>query len=351
MLEHLYDGGYMMAPLVVCSIIALAVILDRFLAFRRYAAVDNRSLRAQVMRHIWQDEIDKAALLCSQTPGPISAVLLAGVQAYQSAQDRESSIPITVTVKEAMDDYAIHALSAVEKRFSVLSTIGNAAPLMGMTGTVTGMIASFAAMSEGGVNNSAVAGGISEALITTAGGLIVALIAVIPYNYFNSLSDSVDLEIEEVKAQFVDTVAEGSLSMSRARNLRRQRKRNDSVPVDAFSDIAFLIIIFFLVATTLSKTSGFETELPSSKDGESKSETQVPMIELINQQILYNDQPIEFAQLRETLTSLKLGEQDDSSKRLIKLKSAPTVTYEQYYPIWALIAQSGGVVALVKEKK
>ena len=81
---------------------------------------------------------------------------------------------------------------------------------MGMTGTVTGMIASFAAMAEGGVNNSAVAGGISEALITTAGGLIVALIAVIPYNYFNARSDSVDLEIEEVKAQFVDTIAKAS---------------------------------------------------------------------------------------------------------------------------------------------
>ena len=101
--------------------------------------------------------------------------MLAGLQAYETASQRESSIPVTVTVKEAMDDYAIHALSAVEKRFAVLSTIGNAAPLMGMTGTVTGMIASFAAMSEGGVNNSAVAGGISEALITTAGGLIVAL--------------------------------------------------------------------------------------------------------------------------------------------------------------------------------
>ena len=86
MLEHLYNGGYMMAPLVICSIIALAVILDRFLAFRRYDSIDNRSLRAQVMRHIWQGEVDQAALLCANTPGPISAVLLAGIQSYQSAQ-------------------------------------------------------------------------------------------------------------------------------------------------------------------------------------------------------------------------------------------------------------------------
>lgn len=211
MFDKLYQGGYMMAPLVVCSIIALAVILDRWMAFRRYQAIDNRSLRARVMEYIWEGDVDKAALLCARTPGPVSAVLLAGVQAYDSARERiaagNTSVPLTVTVKESMDDYAIHAISAVEKRFAVLSTIGNAAPLMGMTGTVTGMIASFAAMSSGTVDNNAVAAGISEALITTAGGLIVALIAVIPFNYFSSKSDGVDLEIEEVKAQFVDTVA------------------------------------------------------------------------------------------------------------------------------------------------
>jgi biopolymer transport protein ExbB len=181
------------------------------MAFRRYAAIDNRSLRSRVMEFIWEDEVDKAALLCARTPGPVSAVLLAGLQAYDGARERsqsgETAVPMTVTVKEAMDDYAIHAISAVEKRFALLSTIGNAAPLMGMLGTVTGMIASFAALEAGGVSSSAVAGGISEALITTAGGLAVALIAVIPYNYFNAKSDAVDLEIEEVKAQFVDTIA------------------------------------------------------------------------------------------------------------------------------------------------
>ena len=61
MLEHLYNGGYMMAPLVACGIIAMAVIIDRFLAFRRYASIDNRSLRAQVMEHVWEGEIEKAA--------------------------------------------------------------------------------------------------------------------------------------------------------------------------------------------------------------------------------------------------------------------------------------------------
>lgn len=211
MIEILLKGGYMMFPLTVCSIIAIGVVLDRFLAFRSYAGIDNRSLRARVMEYVWGGDLEKAALLCAKTPGPVSAVLLAGIQAFAKARERlsrgDNAIPTTVTVKEAMDDYSIHAVSAVEKRFGILSTIANAAPLMGMTGTVTGMIASFEAMKDGGVSNEAVAGGISEALITTAAGLVVALIAVIPYNYFNSKSDEVDLSIEEVKAQFVDTVA------------------------------------------------------------------------------------------------------------------------------------------------
>ena len=118
-----------------------------------------------------------------------------------------------------------------------------------------------------------------------------------------------------------------------------------------FSDIAFLIIIFFLVATTLSKTSGFDTELPSSKDGDSESTTEVPTIELMNEQILYNSEQLNLEQLREKLASLKLNEQEDQSKKLIKLKSGPNVIYENYYPVWALIARSGGIVTLVKEKK
>lgn len=210
MIDLLIKGGFMMPALLACSVVAIGVVLDRLLAFRSYESIDNRSLRARVMEHIWNDEIEEAALLCAKTPGPVSAVLLAGIQAYAAGRERQEAgntqMPLTVTVKEAMEDYSIQAISAVQKRFAILSTIGNAAPLMGMTGTVTGMIASFAALQDA-ANKAAVAQGISEALITTAAGLIIALIAVIPFNYFNSKSDEVDLEIEEVKSQFVETVA------------------------------------------------------------------------------------------------------------------------------------------------
>jgi biopolymer transport protein ExbB/TolQ len=99
-------------------------------------------------------------------------------------------------------------MSGVEKRFLALTTIAAAAPLLGMTGTVTGMITAFDAMKDG-VTAGAVASGISEALITTAAGLLIALLAVIPYNYFLSRSSRIELELSEVQSEYTDLIIAG----------------------------------------------------------------------------------------------------------------------------------------------
>ena len=198
LIEIIEKGKYMMYPLMACSVISIAVVIDRFFAFNRYHRIDNRSLRARVLDHFWRGDTESAALLCAKTPGPISAVLLAGLQAFVRNRDRGSKAPATVQVKEAMDDYTVHAVSAVEKRLAILSTIGSAAPLMGMTGTVTGMIVAFdymVSMSSSAEGKELIAKGISEALITTAAGLIIALIAVLPWNFFTAKADAVELEI------------------------------------------------------------------------------------------------------------------------------------------------------------
>lgn len=211
MLKLLVDGGILMLPLVIMSIMAVGVVLDRWVAFRAYARVDNRSLRSQVMRLLWDGRVEEAALLCAQTPGPVAAVMLVGLQAYLKHHERasvEASGSLSLIVKEAMDNFQVNAVSSVEKRFSLLTVIGNAAPLVGMLGTVVGMIDSFEALAAlGGSDKAAIARGISVALITTAGGLIVALVAVLPYNFFTAKADAVDLEIEDMKGQLIDTIA------------------------------------------------------------------------------------------------------------------------------------------------
>ena len=206
MLETLVKGSWLMIPLMVCSVLATAVLIDRALAFWANRKVDTRSLRANVLELLAADRVDEAAVLCANTPGPISAVLLSGLQSY--AKHRElgaTSEAITNIMEKAMDDYALHAMSAVEKRLDVLSTIGTAAPLLGMTGTVTGMIAAFSELQGG--DQATVANGIAEALITTATGLIIAVWALIPHSMFTSVADKVDLEIEAATSALLDFIA------------------------------------------------------------------------------------------------------------------------------------------------
>lgn len=213
MLETIIQGSWMMVPLMICSVLALAAIIDRWWAFRTNAGVDARALRSKVLDLLGEGEIDEAAKLCASTPGPVSAVILAGLQAYSRLKAIGGKPEIIRTVTEkAMEDYSLHAMSAVEKRLNILSTVGNAAPLLGMTGTVTGMIRSFAIMSSmQGLQAGAVAGGIAEALVTTAAGLLIAIAAVIPYHIFMSMANKVELEIEETSTELLDfvTIHEG----------------------------------------------------------------------------------------------------------------------------------------------
>ncbi len=208
LLQYILLGKLMMIPLMVCSLAGLAVILDRGWAYWQNSKVDTRALRAQVLDLLGQGKIEEAANLCAATPSPVSAVLLAGLQSYakhKPLNDKPESL--TAIMEKSMDDYSQHAMSAVEKRLSILALVGNAAPLFGMTGTVTGMIVAFEAMATGGVSNEAVSNGISEALITTAAGLLIALAAVIPFHMFMGKADKIDLEIEEATSELLEYVA------------------------------------------------------------------------------------------------------------------------------------------------
>ncbi len=208
MLDILITGKWFMVPLMACSILAIAVLIDRAWAFTRHRNVDNRALRSQLLELLREGRLEEAILVCANTPGPVSAVLLSGLQAYARHRDLRRDVDsLTNVMDKAMDDYSLHALSAVGKRLNVLSTIGNAAPLLGMAGTVTGMIAAFAGLAEAGVAAETVAIGIKEALVTTATGLIIALIAVIPYNVFSGMTDEIELEIEEASSELLDFVA------------------------------------------------------------------------------------------------------------------------------------------------
>ena len=210
MLEHILKGGPMMVPLVLCSLISLAVVFDRWQAFKANRRIDTRSLRSRVLTHLRNNNIAGAITECETARGPIASVLLTGLRSYQHLHGKqESSETMRLVVGQVMEDYSAQAMSVVNKRLDVLTTIGTAAPLLGMTGTVTGMIASFAGLAEAGSiggSGGAVADGIAEAMVTTAVGLIVALFAVIPQSVFNRWSDEIELEIEESTSEVVEFI-------------------------------------------------------------------------------------------------------------------------------------------------
>ncbi|HUT34443.1 MAG TPA: MotA/TolQ/ExbB proton channel family protein [Planctomycetota bacterium] len=210
MLEYILDGGLLMYPLVACSVVALAVILDRLRAFRAVEA-DTVGLRSKITGCLDNGQIDEAVSVCRQYHGPVAAVLLAGLDRYRKLKARgRAVVEIETNVKETMEDYAPHAMEPLEMRLNLLSMIGSIAPLLGMTGTVTGMIASFNTMAEmGGLDAGGVAGGIAEALTTTGAGLLIAVPAVVAYNVFSRKTDRYVLEIEQTMRDLLDFIALG----------------------------------------------------------------------------------------------------------------------------------------------
>ena len=198
----------MMIPLIGCSVVMVAVLIERGLAFYRNQRIDVRSLRQQVTGLLAENRLAEAITLCGSTPGPVSAVLLVGLQTYQRVATRKLSTETRhLMIEKAMADYTPQAVHACELRLNWLATIANIAPLFGMTGTVTGMIRSFGSLSGAGSLDAGVVGaGISEALVATAAGLIVALFSLVPYNSFMNRVTKINLEIGEAASDLMQAI-------------------------------------------------------------------------------------------------------------------------------------------------
>ncbi len=215
MLEYILDASFIMYPLTLCSIVALAVILDRWRVFRM-ADCDAGELRERVFTLLEENRIDEAIDECKTGHGPAAAVLLLGLQRLRQLLEMGRGISvIEANVTRAMDDFTPHVVAPLEKRVGALSVIATVAPLLGMTGTVTGMINSFTGMSGmGGLEGNLVAAGVAEALVCTASGLIIAIPSAVFYHYFSKLLDQHLLEISRTSTQLIDFIAVGFNSLA-----------------------------------------------------------------------------------------------------------------------------------------
>ena len=185
------DGGWMMYPLVLCSLIALGVIIAK--AYTLWVAhKDSLQVMEDVEQAALSGDLDAAIHIAESTPGPSAAILLVGLRRIQSRHLRQKEFDRAVSTTGAIE------LGFLERGLVILATIANVAPLMGFLGTVVGMVIAFAAIERAGdVDPALVAGGIKVALLTTAAGLTVAIPVNIGYNFFVSRIDQLIVDMEQ----------------------------------------------------------------------------------------------------------------------------------------------------------
>jgi biopolymer transport protein ExbB len=198
--EQFQKGGPFMWPILALLIFGIGVILERFYTLGR-ARTNVRTLMDRILAALrGPGGIEGAIEVCDNTRGPIPSILSAGL--------RRSNISIEATEK-AIESAGVVELSFLERGLLILATIANVAPLLGFLGTVSGMVSAFDAIAAADqVNAKLVASGISEALLTTMAGLVVAIPMSIGHNYFVSQIDRFVIEMQETSADLVDTLVD-----------------------------------------------------------------------------------------------------------------------------------------------
>ncbi|MFQ5766552.1 MAG: MotA/TolQ/ExbB proton channel family protein [Acidobacteriota bacterium] len=178
LLKYFYDGGWVMYPLLAISIVSIGFIGERCYFILLKSRVDTNALVSKVRKALLSGNLRAAMEVCEQYKGPVAAILKAGILKHGSPREE---------VEKTIENSALHELARLERGLAVLASASNIAPIIGFLGTVVGMIQSFDVIATQGLNNPGlVAKGISVALITTAGGPIVAVITLPFYNFFTS---------------------------------------------------------------------------------------------------------------------------------------------------------------------
>jgi biopolymer transport protein ExbB len=195
MLELFKAGGWLMLPLLACSIIAVGIIAERFWSLQT-KHISPPELISQIWQWLRFQQVDESRIKALQANSPLGQILAAGLI------NRDHSREIT---KESIEDVGRHVTVSLERNLNTLGTIAAIAPLIGLLGTVIGMIKVFAVITTEGVGNpETLAGGISEALITTATGLVVAIPSLIFYRFFRGKISRLVVDMEEQAMKLIE---------------------------------------------------------------------------------------------------------------------------------------------------
>lgn len=196
-LELVTAGGWLMVLILLCSVVALAICIERLYTLNP-RKISPPHLLATVWKQLKAGELDASRLRQLRQSSPLGRILAAGLVNAGHGRD---------VMKESIQEAASHVVHELERYLNTLGTIAAIAPLLGLLGTVVGMIKVFAEiMAQGTGNASALAGGISEALITTAAGLVVAIPALAMHRYLSGRIDAIVVGLEQESIKLVDAL-------------------------------------------------------------------------------------------------------------------------------------------------
>ncbi len=199
MFELFVKGGFAMYPLLALSVVTVAIAIDRFVYLRR-AKTDADQFMGEINGYLSRNALDEAYKHCESTSGPIAGIIQSGLKNQRRGRQ---------DVIRAIEDAGALEIAKLEKGILVLQTISKIAPLIGLFGTVTGMIRSFMAMgAAGGENPRLVAAGIAEALVATAAGLVVAIPAYFLSFYFLNNVGKFLLDMQKSSINFLDVLGD-----------------------------------------------------------------------------------------------------------------------------------------------
>ncbi len=199
-IELLFKGGFMMIPIVLLSFLAVYIFFERYFSIKKAARTPDAFMN-KVKRLVADGDVKGARLLCAQEDTPIAKMIEKGIARIGSPL---KNIEVSIENQGKIEVYNL------EKNLSYLATISGAAPMIGFLGTVTGMIQAFMAMAneEGQVSPKLLSSGIYEAMITTASGLLVGIIAYLGYNFLVARVQKLIHRMEYTSIDFIDLLQE-----------------------------------------------------------------------------------------------------------------------------------------------
>lgn len=196
MFEFLMKGGFLMWPILLCSVISVTIILERLYKLHR-ARIKIPNILSRVKNLLKEGKSDEALKLCESVNDPVAHILAIGIRIRKRSIEEQEKMIFRAGSR---------IIRQLEKNLRGLAIIGNITPLLGLLGTVTGMIKAFIKIQElgGRVDASVLAGGIWEALITTAAGLSVAIPTLVAYHYFESKVDNISARMKDGAGELLE---------------------------------------------------------------------------------------------------------------------------------------------------